>query len=845
MNYPVWLLDAFGGGTLIAIVAVAHVYISHLAVGGGLFLVLTEIKGLREGSTPILDYVHKHTRFFLLLTMVFGGMSGVGIWFTIALLSPSGTSSLIHTFVFGWAIEWVFFVGEIVALVLYYYNFNKISSRSHLILGWIYFGCAWLSLFIINGVIDFMLTPGSWIENGNFWSGFFNETFWPALFFRTFLCLMIAGLFGFLTSVNIKNDDLRHNMVRYCGIWLVVPLLLLLASAYWYKIALPPAQQEMVFVTAPGYKPMLTWFAYLSPLLFAGGLIMAIVRPQSVVRPVAWLLVVCGFLYMGCFEFIREGGRRPYIIWDHMYSTSILKSELSDYQKNGFLKSARWVKNKELTLDNRMAAGKEMYTLLCLPCHSEGGVLNDILPQAEKYTVEGMDSFLAGVGDANKYMPPFAGNEEERRVLAEYLTTTLTPDRSRIIGEIKKEKVAHGPFDQNKDEYVLLASTDRGMSLSSQPELSGLDFSYGPPTLRAQLIYREESPSVISEGVKLRYAVSTGSGVIKGLMTEGDGYFQAELGKLTPPSDLFRPYNLADIEAVIDSKVVATTRVRVGVSNGFGCRHCHGGPWRSEDSGLSRQTAQNILRIHDRRSGTSLLDTFNNSKIVVCSSCHADSSRKEAGRPEQLGLSSAMHGFHAAMLGETTTSSCSLCHGVGQESHTRSFDGLHNHLAGLDCSSCHGTLAEHGASLLKAEGKSGGELLLAQLSAKVESGLGDVKPRRAWEMEPDCLTCHVEFGEPETDSAFNSWTESRDKLFAHRKGEAAVLLCTSCHGAPHSLYPAASAHSDQVGVLAPLQYQASSYPIGADKRCDVCHTEEMEDEIHHPGSLGEFRNRVE
>ncbi len=186
MNYPVWLLDTFGGGTLIALIAVVHVYVSHFAVGGGLFLVFTEMKGLREESPAILEYTRKHARFFLLLTMVFGGLTGVAIWFTIALLSPAGTSSLIHTFVFAWAAEWVFFLGEIVALLLYYYNFNKISSRSHLILGWLYFFCAWMSLFIINGVIDYMLTPGEWINNQNFWSGFFNPSFWPALFFRTF-----------------------------------------------------------------------------------------------------------------------------------------------------------------------------------------------------------------------------------------------------------------------------------------------------------------------------------------------------------------------------------------------------------------------------------------------------------------------------------------------------------------------------------------------------------------------------------------------------------------------------------------------------------------------------------
>ena len=38
MNYPIWELPTIGGGSLIAIIAILHVFIAHLAVGGGLFL---------------------------------------------------------------------------------------------------------------------------------------------------------------------------------------------------------------------------------------------------------------------------------------------------------------------------------------------------------------------------------------------------------------------------------------------------------------------------------------------------------------------------------------------------------------------------------------------------------------------------------------------------------------------------------------------------------------------------------------------------------------------------------------------------------------------------------------
>ena len=118
MNYPVWNLDAFGGGLWIILIAVFHVYISHFAVGGGLFLVLAERKAQRENDPAMLEYVRRHARFFLLLTMVAGSITGVGIWFVMSLLNPAATSILVHTFVFAWGSEWVFFLIEIVALFL-------------------------------------------------------------------------------------------------------------------------------------------------------------------------------------------------------------------------------------------------------------------------------------------------------------------------------------------------------------------------------------------------------------------------------------------------------------------------------------------------------------------------------------------------------------------------------------------------------------------------------------------------------------------------------------------------------------------------------------------------------
>ncbi len=425
MNYPFWQLNIFGGGFFIAFIAVIHVYISHFAVGGGLFLVLTEMKGLKENNPDIILFVRKHTRFFLLLTMVAGSLTGVGIWFSISLLNPAATSLLIHNFVFSWGIEWVFFLGEVISLFIYYYTFDKLSNRHHVTIGWIYFGCGIGSLFFINGIIGFMLTPGNWLQNHGFWSGFFNPTFWPSLFFRGFLAIMLAGLFGFTTTTFLKDSDLKNRLVRYCSIWLLAPFFLLILAAWWYKSSLPPELQIAIFQRFPELRPYISGFTILSSILLLAGLIMAIKIPSLISRPVAGIMLLVGLLYMGSFEFIREGGRKPYIIHGYMYANSILKKDVAEIKVQGVLQNAKWVKNKTITAENRLETGKELFQVLCLSCHSIGGPINNIKKVAVYYNEKQLNTMLSTVHQNFPYMPPFAGNDKERKALAHYVTHAL------------------------------------------------------------------------------------------------------------------------------------------------------------------------------------------------------------------------------------------------------------------------------------------------------------------------------------------------------------------------------------------------------------------------------------
>jgi hypothetical protein len=425
MNYPVWALSTFGGGFLVALIATVHVFIAHFAVGGGLFLVVTETKARREKDEGMLGYVKSHTKFFILVTMVLGGLTGIGIWLVISVLNPGATSFMIHTFVFAWATEWVCFVVEILSLLVYYYTFEKMNSRDHLRVGWIYFIFAWLSLFFIDGIISFMLTPGQWLETKSFWDGFFNPSFLPSLLFRTFMALTLAGIYGFLTSSRIPEAGLRRKMVRYCALWTAAPIVLLLPSAWWYFQVLPPEAQRMILDASLGIGAAAKTFLVLSPVLFFAGLFMALRLAARAQQAVSLGLFVAAFLYMGSFEMVRELGRRPYIIHGYMYSNGILASDLPRVRQQGLLRTARWTSNKSVTPANQVEAGEEVFRILCLPCHSVGGLLNDILPRLKPLTADQLESVLERMGTEMRHMPAFAGNAQEREALTRYVHERL------------------------------------------------------------------------------------------------------------------------------------------------------------------------------------------------------------------------------------------------------------------------------------------------------------------------------------------------------------------------------------------------------------------------------------
>ena len=448
MNFPVWDL-AFGAGLLMALVAGLHVFVSHFAVGGGLFLILTEIRARRKKDMELLGWLKKHTKFFVLVTVVFGAVTGVGIWFTIGLISPTATSNLIHIYVWGWAIEWVFFFLEITAALLYLYGWEKLEPKVHEWYGWIYFIAAFASLVVINGIIAFMLTPGNWIKDHRFWTGFFNPTYWPSLLFRFCICLALAGIYALITASVEKNAALKTRIVRWGALWTVPSLALLPLLGWWYIRKIP----HDLWVNTRGAVPTATDSAWWACALLGVTLLLALVALAMPRRlHIAFsLLVALGALgAMDSFEFVRESVRKPYVIVNYLYANSVYAAampgdggfNMDAINQAGVLKTARWVNIRTLTKDNQVAAGHEIFRVECESCHTANGYRG--LRQAIVKRHWNHDTTKAMLGGIymmhNGAMPAFAGSDDELSALAAYVNT-LAPNPPPLTGKVDGKTV--------------------------------------------------------------------------------------------------------------------------------------------------------------------------------------------------------------------------------------------------------------------------------------------------------------------------------------------------------------------------------------------------------------------
>lgn len=431
MNYPFWDTGV-GYGILMASIAVVHVFISHFAIGGGLYLVVAEQSARRRRDTYRLEFLYRLSKFFALVSLVFGALTGVGIWFVIGLLNPAATEVLIHNFVWVWAVEWTCFCVEITAAIIYYHGWKRMSARDHLRIGWIYFVSAWLSLFAINGIVAFMLTPGHWIKTGGFWEGFFNPTFWPALVFRTGICILLAGVYANLVASRDKRGPGRTAIIRLNSGWILAGIAVIIPAGVWYWGSIPPAitraAAETMKMPAHSIEIARRTLGVLAVLTIVFGLLL----PKRMNTVVAALAMAASLGFFGSFEWMRESIRKPYVIYGYMYGNAVEVSKTTEYQRDGYLAHIKYRTGDD---------GADLFRHACRSCHTIDGY-RPLAPQFSGTNPDFIASIVRNVDLLRGNMPPFLGTPDEAKQIASRIWAEV--DHTPLLEKIGRTDVSLG-----------------------------------------------------------------------------------------------------------------------------------------------------------------------------------------------------------------------------------------------------------------------------------------------------------------------------------------------------------------------------------------------------------------
>lgn len=444
MNFPVVEFSWIGNGTIIAIIAIIHVLISHgVAIGASTLMVSLEYVGIKNENKRLLSVARNISKWVLIITTTVGALTGVGIWFSTTVIQPDSIGSLLRIFFWAWFVEWLVFITEVVLLIIYYYTWDKWQGAKRSIhnrigIALVFF--SWFTAAIITGILAAKLTPGKWAETLSFWNAFFNPTYLPSLAFRTFIAIVLAiALVSVFIKLFIKERQVQADVFSVFGKLNLVALPMLLLTGVWYLFKIPEQAYDLVVWSTGMTKEIFTVVNITGLLVFVVFGLWMLLKPKTVSILLSIAIFFSSIGFIAEFEMVRESVRKPFIIYDYMYANGVLEKNEEKFNEEGYLANSTFATVKQVTEDNMYEAGEELYKGQCLACHTIEGFRKSrsFSYRIDGWSEEALDGYIETLHEARPFMPPFVGTDEERKALAHYLATTV----NEVNGN---EKVAKG-----------------------------------------------------------------------------------------------------------------------------------------------------------------------------------------------------------------------------------------------------------------------------------------------------------------------------------------------------------------------------------------------------------------
>lgn len=441
MDFPIFHIDFIGNRLLIGIDAILHVIINHaLAIGALPIIALLEYTGLRRKDARWDTLAYRLLKVIFIITTTVGALTGVGIWFSAALVNPAAIGALIRVFFWGWFAEWMVFVTETCLIMTYFLTWEKADKSPEAKQRHLHFGIglavfSWITMAIIVAILGFMMDPGVWHTDKTLWAGLFNPMYAPQLAFRTTLAMVMGAMTMIcLTYCYVKHDlTFRVDVVRALSSWAAVWMVGLIVASFWYYQVVPEHMLANipVAITTQAYTDWnrnLKWLLILGSVLIIWVLKDGVRSPQAVHGAKYAVSVLVLFMMLGQFERVREFIRKPFIIGNYMYANGIRVSDYPLLQRDGLLQHATYTDTREITEDNQTSAGQEIFELACTRCHTVKGV-NGIKAQLtnmygkKTWKPAVIAAYIENMQGARYFMPPFPGNASELKALSIYLAS--------------------------------------------------------------------------------------------------------------------------------------------------------------------------------------------------------------------------------------------------------------------------------------------------------------------------------------------------------------------------------------------------------------------------------------
>ncbi|MGE0547223.1 MAG: cytochrome ubiquinol oxidase subunit I [Kofleriaceae bacterium] len=456
---PYYPVNAFGPlmkGLVIGGVGILHVFLAQFAIGGGMLLWSFERSGQR-GAPDARQFVDGYFRVLVLVSFVLGALTGVAMWFTTIQVGARTIGLMIDEFHWLWATEWVWFSLEVCAGYAFYKCGPSLSDRARSRLLGLYALASWMSLFWINGILSWQLTPGRWLDGEGMWAGFFNPSFWPSLLFRTAVAMTLAALAAcvVINTMDLPRERkaaLIRRAARFATPIAVMPLL-----GLWF-FAVIPADSRSWLLGGSLPMTMFVGVAAGASLLIGAYVIVGIVVKRLYINvATATLLLVLAFGATAAGEFVREGARKPFTVRGVLYSTSIRPQEVAALRASGAVAADPYpLRDIERYPTEQLQRGAKVHRALCDACHTMRGA-NSLVELTRTWTDGQLRLNVAKLQRTKAFMPPFAGNAEDVEAIVQLLrweaagAPSAWPSRSEpaVLAQITAwlDEVGTSPFE--------------------------------------------------------------------------------------------------------------------------------------------------------------------------------------------------------------------------------------------------------------------------------------------------------------------------------------------------------------------------------------------------------------